>query len=235
MKQLLTSLLLGLSVLASAQNDGIQYPFPYNPDGNSDGYISLNDMLDLLSVYGQEYPQSFATDTSRAVLNLGRMGAHVCKRQAELAGRAWRVMTKQDLYLFAELAVNTFTDDGFEYTWTSSDFNGQMVYTRFIDKPISELSTSVDYIVKSDSTVIFDVQVEEQQTNGTIYLRSKYRCLIVSEVKPEYEFSYCITVSGGDFTTCVTDKLNDGWIPMPGGTKNSPSQFYQGFWRIVED
>lgn len=40
-------------MLASAQNDGFQYPFTYNPDGNSDGYISLNDMLDLLSVYGQ--------------------------------------------------------------------------------------------------------------------------------------------------------------------------------------
>ena len=85
MKQLLTSLLLGLSVLAFAQNDGFQYPFPYNPDGNSDGYISLNDMLDLLSVYGQEYPQSFATDTSRAVLNLGYMGSYKCLLQAEAA------------------------------------------------------------------------------------------------------------------------------------------------------
>ena len=235
MKQLLTSLLLGLSVLASAQGDGIQYPFPYNPDGNRDGYISLNDMLDLLSVYGQEYPQSFATDTSRAVLNLGQVGAHVCLRQAKLAGRAWRVMTKQDVYLFADLAVNTFVDDEVASTWTYSVFNDQMEVSQFYDRPISDLSPSYDYIVKSDSTVAFDVQVNEQSTNGTIYLRTKYRCLIVSEVKPEFEFSYCNTGSGGDFTTCVTDKLNDGWIPMPGGTKNSASYYYQGFWRIVED
>ena len=101
MKQLLTSLLLGLSVMASAQNDGIQYPFPYNPDGNSDGYISLPDMLDLLAVYGQEYPQSFYSDTTVAVLNLGRMGGHNCMQQAKNAGSDWRIPRISELARFS--------------------------------------------------------------------------------------------------------------------------------------
>ena len=73
------------------------------------------------------------------------------------------------------------------------------------------------------------------ESNGNAIAVSGRRCFIVSEVKPEFEFSYCNTVSDGDFATCVAEKLNDGWIPMPGGTKNSASYFYQGFWRIVED
>ena len=89
-----------------------------------------------------------------------------------------------------------------------------------------------DYVFNSDSSRAYQVSwAGYDVSNYTDYSL----CLIVSEVKPEYEFSYCNTSSGSVFTTCVTDKLNDGWIPMPGGIKNSASYFYQGFWRIVED
>ena len=120
MKQLLTSLLLGLSVLASAQSDGFQYPFPYNPDGNSDGYISLNDMLDLLSVYGQEYPQSFYSDTTVSVLNLGTMGAHTCQAQAKQAGSEWRIPDRSELARFSPAAVNTIPSGESASAWSTT-------------------------------------------------------------------------------------------------------------------
>ena len=44
----MTLLLVGLTTLVSAQNDGWQYTFPYNPDGNNDGYISLEVTLNYL-------------------------------------------------------------------------------------------------------------------------------------------------------------------------------------------
>ena len=229
MKQLLTSLLLGLSVLASAQNDGFQYPFPYNPDGNSDGYISLSDMLDLLSVYGQEYPQSFATDTSRAVLNLGYMGSYKCLLQAEAAGREWRMMQDTDIPYFLGTAANVVPAIGTSaWVWNSNQNRPDYIVWSFEENPTGNW----DYIFNSDSSRAYQVSwAGYDVSNYTDYSL----CLIVSEVKPEYEFSYCNTGSGGDFTTCVTEKLNDGWIPMPGGTKNSASYYYQSFWRIVED
>lgn len=231
MKQLLTSLLLGLSVLASAQNDGFQYPFPYNPDGNSDGYISLNDMLDLLSVYGQEYPQSFYSDTTVAVLNLGTMGAHTCQFQAKQAGSDWRIPDRSELARFSPAAVNTIPSGEPVSAWLLVD---ETMLTSWQFTPSTD--SGQDLMYTADSSFAYQVyQRQGLSGSSNTYITYKRTCFLVSEVRPEFEFSYCNTGSGGDFTTCVTDKLNDGWIPMPGGTKNSASYFYQGFWRSVED
>ena len=230
MKQLLTSLLLGLSVLASAQSDGFQYPFPYNPDGNSDGYISLNDMLDLLSVYGQEYPQSFYSDTTVAVLNLGEMGAHNCQAQAKQAGNDWRIPDRSELARFSPAAVNTIPSGESVTAWFLAD---ETMLTPWQFSPSTDYYN--DLIYTADSSFAYQVYHIEALSSSYTFITNKKTCFLVSEVRPEFEFSYCNTGSGADFTTCVTDKLNDGWIPMPGGTKNSASYFYQGFWRIVED
>lgn len=231
MKQLFTSLLLGLSVLASAQHDGWQYPFPYNPDGNSDGYISLNDMLDLLSVYGQEFPQSFATDTSRAVLNLGYMGSYKCLLQAEAAGREWRMMQDMDIPYFLGTAADVipaiYTS---AWCWDTNDNRPDFFEWIYDDSP----DGNFDYVFNSDSSKAFEVKWEGDGTDNSAFTNYSL-CLIVSEVRPEYEFSFCNTTSSGTFETCVTEKLNDGWIPMPGGTQNSANRYHQSFWRIAED
>ena len=96
MKQLLTSLLLGLSVLVSAQNDGWEYPYPYNPDGNADGYISLSDLLDLLVVYGQEFPQGLYSNTEGALLDLGEMDVFSCHLKVSLLEGNWTLPTSED-------------------------------------------------------------------------------------------------------------------------------------------
>lgn len=235
MKQLLTSLLLGLSVLASAQSDGFQYPFPYNPDGNSDGYISLNDMLDLLSVYGQEYPQSFATDTSRAVLYLGRMGSYKCLLQAEAAGKEWRMMQDTDIPYFLGMMVEVIPAEqtNSAWCWDTNDNRPDLLSIYYAGGP-ENAGPNEDWVITSDSATAYSVSWEGDGSDN-INLTYKALCLIVSEVRPEYEFSLCYSTSDASFSQCVTEKLNDGWIPMPGGNRNSPSGFYQGFWRIVED
>ena len=228
MKQFLTSLLLGLSVLASAQGDGIQYPFPYNPDGNSDGYISLNDMLDLLSVYGQEYPQSFYSDTTVAVLNLGRMGAHTCQAQAKQAGSEWRIPDRSELARFSPAAVNTIPSGESVTAWFLAD-ETMLTSWQF------NLSTDngQDLMYTADSSFAYLVYHREGPSgSGNTYVTFKRTCFLVSEIRPEYEFSFCSNTSGGAFEACVTEKLNNGWIPMPGG---NGQYLYQGFWRIVED
>ena len=57
MKFLVTLLLAALSLNAVGQ---VEYPFPYNPDVNSDGYIGINDLMELLSIYGEEFGSDHA-------------------------------------------------------------------------------------------------------------------------------------------------------------------------------
>ena len=228
MKQLLTSLLLGLSVLASAQSDGFQYPFPYNPDGNSDGYISLNDMLDLLSVYGQEYPQSFYSDTTVAVLNLGTMGAHTCQFQAKQAGNDWRIPDRSELTRFSPAAVNTIPSGEAAGAWFLVD---ETMLTIWTFTPSTD--NGQDLMYTADSSFAYLVTHRQGLSGGSnTYITSKRTCFLVSEVRPEFEFSFCSNTSGGAFEACVTEKLNNGWIPTPGG---NGQYLYQGFWRILED
>lgn len=233
MKQPLTTVLYGLSILAAAQCDSFQYPFPYNPDGNSDGYISLSDMLDLLTLYGQEFPQSFFSDTTVAVLNLGTMGAHTCQAQAKLAGSDWRILRISDVSRFLPGIAATLSSSSIPKTgYCQRDDNQSMTDGMSWSVENNPDEFNYDYVFSNDSVRL---RFQVNQTTSTYYPTTKRHCFLVSEVRPEFEFSYCNTGSDGDFTTCVTEKLNDGWIPMPGGTKNSASYFYQGFWRVVED
>ena len=233
MKQLLTSLLLGLSVLASAQSDGFQYPFPYNPDGNSDGYISLNDMLDLLALYGQEYPESFYADSSGALLFLGEMTVYDCLNSIETLQGNWRLPLWQDatkwMVDIATVGSEWFQEGGFT--------SGSISY--LTENEAGALTRGSVSYYNSSYYQAFGVPYCQGASypinNSEVSIHSTFYCFAVTEVRPEYEFSYCDFYTGGDFTTCVTDKLNDGWIPMPGGTRNGPGGFYQGFWRIVED
>ena len=62
------TLLLAASCLTAVGQT--EYPYPYNPDGNNDGHISLNDLLDLLSVYGAEFNAGlFPTDQFQASID----------------------------------------------------------------------------------------------------------------------------------------------------------------------
>ena len=229
MKQLLTSLLLGLSVLASAQSDGFQYPFPYNPDGNSDGYISLNDMLDLLALYGQEYPESFYADSSGALLFLGEMTVYDCLNSIETLEGNWRLPLWQDatkwMVDIATVGSEWFQEGGYSIA----------SYIYLTETPQGDLDRGRIFFSSDESTPAFGVPfcslAEYPNYYGQPRISDTQFCFAVTEVRPEFEFSYCISV-GMDFTTCVTEKLNDGWIPIPGGGGNS---LYQGFWRIVED
>ena len=98
---------LALCLSASAQFTPQQYPFPYNPDSNQDGMVSMTDFLEILGLFGQEFPNSFYSDSTRAVLDLGEMGAIQCVQQAEAAGADWRILSVKDIYDFAPLMVNT--------------------------------------------------------------------------------------------------------------------------------
>ena len=73
-----------------------------------------------------------------------------------------------------------------------------------------------DYVFNSDSSKAYQVSwAGHDVSNYTDYSL----CLIVSEVRPEFEFSYCSSTSGSNFSQC--DNRLNGWIPMPGVTVNT--------------
>lgn len=241
-------LFLGLATLVSAQSDGWQYPFPYNPDGNSDGYISLNDMLELLSVYGQEYPETFYGDSTGAILDLGTLVQFDCYNQARLAGSQWRMMSRLDFARWYPYLADLGQAEYEAGTLPSNRLRGWLVNENKDMSPwqlefgqssqYQSFNFATEYNATAPPNLIVDSYSRTyvgSESNGNNSAIAGSRCFIVSEVLPEYEFSYCNTGSGGDFDACVTEKLNDGWIPMPGGTKNSASYYYQGFWRIAQD
>ena len=89
MKNFFTLTLCFLTLSLTAQ---VEYPFPYNPDVNSDGYIGINDLMELLSMYGEEFgsDQLFYSDTE-AVLDLGAMYYGECVFQCSQLQGDWKV------------------------------------------------------------------------------------------------------------------------------------------------
>ena len=68
MRHLLTSLALLATFTAAGQTAN---PFPYNPDADADGWISVNDLLSLLSIFTMEFtPESWETDSLSAAVVL---------------------------------------------------------------------------------------------------------------------------------------------------------------------
>ena len=229
MRLLFTIVIAALSLNAVGQ---VEYPFPYNPDGNADGYISLADLMDFLALYGQEYPDSFYSDTTRAVLNLGEMGAHNCSMQAEIAGREWRVMSMNDINLFGPLVVKTFQEPAADH-YVRIDYR-ERPYDAIIRFRLDEnTGEEVTYDYLYDNLGNKYLLELSQQSDFNLY--TKRECVLVSELRPEYEYSSCSESGGpsGYFETCIESKLHEGWIPLQGVNHNWYSQ-YQGFWRIKD-
>ena len=92
MRTLITLLFAALSLNAVGQ---VEYPYPYNPDGNNDGLISLNDLMDLLALYGLEYNAGvLATDSISAIYYTGEMDYWDCASSCVGLRGNWKMLDK---------------------------------------------------------------------------------------------------------------------------------------------
>ena len=70
-----------------------QVQYPYNPDSEPDGYIGVGDILELLSIFGQEFSLGMLqTDSSSAILYVGDMDFWDCKSSCASLTVNWRVL-----------------------------------------------------------------------------------------------------------------------------------------------
>lgn len=191
----------------TAQFTTQQYPFPYNPDSNQDGMVSMTDFLEILGLFGQEYPNSFFADSARAILHLGEMGASRCVLQADAAGVDWRVLTIEDSYTFAPLiseGAPYSTDDYGDTFWSWNNLRKHMGYSWiFYD---TECASNRDCWVNNDSTAFYTLQTHPYGT--TFYLNERRHCFLVTEAKPAIDYLECYD------EPCLEEATNDGWTPL---------------------
>ena len=230
--------LISLSVVA--QNPfSPDFPFPYNPDGNADGYIGLNDMLDLLSVYGQQYPESFYGDSTGAVLLLGYKTPGGCLRASTLAGKTWRIMNTLDARRYdieiAQLAANQFgagtSSEYFGYFVLDNDnefINGDIYWTDSQQYWLNTQEGAEEYPDGFNSAN----RLMTSNQNATIDSRTRL-CFLVTEVYPEIEY-HIVVGDLGEVQSAVSDSISNGWI-LQGGVSGTYSDNYrQAIWKYAE-
>lgn len=216
----LATLLIGLVTFTAAAQ---QYPFPYNPDSNQDGMVSMTDFLEILGVFGQEYPDSFYADSTKAVLDLGRIDATTCLALAAETNNEWRMITTTDVYtsshlIFAGSAASTewINNPGHPGTlnyWCWSEDTQTCTYARLkrYDNSNGDYPAPYYHHLESDSTQSYQASLGRSYDDNEIYVQSSSRsCLLITEVKPTIEYIEC------DSSDCIEDALNNGWQPLCG-------------------
>ena len=94
MRYLVTLLLVALCFNAVGQ---VQYPYPYNPDIDNNGFIGNTDLLELLSLYSYEFNAGIlATDSTSAIYYTGNMDYWDCTSSCVGLEGNWKVL---DYYL----------------------------------------------------------------------------------------------------------------------------------------
>ena len=99
MKHILTIISCFAVLSMSAQTD---YPFPWNPDADLDGWVSTEDLLLLLTVFGTQFePDTWETDSiSAAVVLDGNHNYFQCQSYCNDIEGNWRMA---DLDAFGRL------------------------------------------------------------------------------------------------------------------------------------
>ena len=231
---LLLACSLALCLSASAQFTPQQYPFPYNPDSNQDGMVSMTDFLEILGVFGQEYPNSFFADSTKAVLDLGKMDATICLGLAESTYNEWRMITTTDVYTSSHLiceatagSANWQNSDPEQLVfWCWSEETDYATYGRVKRWALTSGSyypAPLHYHVQSDTTESYQVSIGRPYSSSETYVQTNNKsCLLITEVRPTIEYMECGNPE------CIEDALNNGWQPLGG----IGSGF--GLWREIE-
>ena len=115
MRYLLTLLLAALSFNAVGQ--GIPQ-LPYNPDATGDEFIGSPDLLELLSLYGEEFSSAILSeDQESAIVYMGDMAHPLCNLACDNLPGFWHMSTMDDLALVWDEVTST------GITWVKQNIN----------------------------------------------------------------------------------------------------------------
>ena len=205
MKHLMTLVALLVSTAAVAQIPTL----PWNPDGNDDQFIGLPDLLDLLTVYGQEFQNAIvAEDGESAILEVGTMTWFECQYACENLPGFWKTAKASDLVPAMPITS--------PYAWV-----------QLPDEKHFQNSYTVGYI-DSEPQLFFSLAEETLR-----------RCYCTAKQLPRVEYSFCNDFGNAEnFMTCVEEKTAAGWYPLSNGTPvstiNGYASYSQAFWRFAQ-
>jgi len=212
MKHLITCLALGIAFAAGAQTGLVE--FPYNPDSNGDDMIGTADLLDLLSLFGNEFSEEdlyLNDDSTTAIYYAGSMMFSDCFRNCSQLPNNWKIPSAEQIMQFDLGALND--------------------YALWLDGPMSyhpSISSTEHYTINTTGRIM-----REDYDNS-------YNCYCYTHERPKVEYDYCV---GSEIQSCADAKVADGWYPLGGissyydgwgGTPPNSQKKTQAFWRWAE-
>ena len=219
MKHLITCLALGIAFAAGAQTGLVE--FPYNPDSNGDDMIGTADLLDLLSLFGNEFSEEdlyLYDDSTTAIYYAGSMMFSDCFRNCSQLPNNWKIPSAEQIMQFDLGALND--------------------YALWLDGPMSyhpSISSTEHYTINTTGRIM-----QEDYDNS-------HNCYCYTHERPKVEYSYCEGGAPSALTSCIEEKLADGWYPLsgfPNSHDKQPSYNVSGnsftmythasFWRWAE-
>ncbi len=211
---------LCVAFAAGAQTGLVE--FPYNPDADNDDIIGVNDLLELLSLFGGEFADEslYMNDSNTAAVYHieGAWNYGMCEAKChELPSGKWRML---DFKTWAEFhnEVEAMTTVGIFEAWLA-------------DEPLS--------FGYSSNNLAGMVIGGDNSYKGRLDARSlgdDKSCVCETHERPKVEYSYC---EGSDIQGCADSKIEDGWYPLGGISSAADNcvcgtQEKQAFWRWAE-
>jgi hypothetical protein len=220
MEHLMTIAALFVSTAAVAQIPTL----PWNPDGNDDQFIGLPDLLDLLTVYGQEFENAIvAEDGESAIMYIGDVGYPQCQYACENLPGFWTMPKLQDLVpVWSDVNAN-----GVASTWLQTE------WTSLLNTSLSGNNMRWPYYYGNTAQGQYHGQVKMTLRSDDVF-----QCYCTAKQLPRVEYSVCAIsnnnfISAGSIEACCQQKVSEGWLPL-GGTAESDNTVSQAFWRFAQ-
>ena len=202
MKHLMTLVALLVSTAAVAQIPTL----PWNPDGNDDQFIGMPDLLDLLTVYGQEFENAIvAEDGESAIMYMGDMGYPQCQYACENLPGFWTMPKAFEL----TPVLGEIQGSG-ENTWLKTKM-----------EPTSDPYSTYAYAAYFDGTYL----------RYSTFIIMSNRCYCTAKQLPRVEYDYLDTfgMTPSQFSDAATDKASEGWYLI-----ETDQQGRTYFWRFAQ-
>ena len=233
MKHLMTLMALVVAVTAGAQ------AYPWNPDSNSDEFIGFTDILEILTVYGSQFlPENIIcnADSTTVIIDQGEMSAPLCLMTCkEMAGNC-RVMNLSDAgYIWEDIVNEAMSMEYYQFgVWIQTGDN------------LDYLSSA---LLRQDNGFENGIYISTSPTVTGMGFgpNSEQKCYCATHERPKVEYSYCEGGAPSALTSCIEEKLADGWYPLsgfPNSHDKQPSYNVSGnsftmythasFWRWAE-
>ena len=242
MKHLMTLAALFVSTAAVAQIPTL----PWNPDGNGDGLIGSSDLIELLTVYGEEFQNLILSENEESAIMVANenFGYHRCQFYCENLPGSWKMAAEKDLVPIIDSLVQfyegiAFLPSPFERIWIEAE---DLVVESYEVDSISDTHKLYPYMelsIYSWTPYGFPARVKFVNQSAPFidgypgnpgYPTFELNPLCACTIKqlPRVEYSACADVINNP--GCANQLVSDGWYPM-GSVSDSGTQ---AFWRYAQ-